>query len=39
MINMSENEKRKEIERLMKEQEELYKRLEDIKRKLRKLVS
>jgi chaperonin cofactor prefoldin len=39
MINMSEEEKRKEIDRLMKQQEELYKKLEYIKRKLRKLVS
>lgn len=35
---MSEDEKRKEIERLMKLQEDLYKKLEEIKRRLRILV-
>lgn len=35
---MSEDEKRKEIEKLMKLQEELYEKLEKIKRRLRMLV-
>lgn len=35
---MSESEKREAIDRLMKEQEELYRKLEIIKKKLRLLV-
>jgi hypothetical protein len=38
MANTSEDEKRKEIDRLIKEQEKLYKKLEYIKRELRELV-
>ena len=38
MMNMSDDEKRAEIERLMKEQEKLYQRLEYIKKMLRLLV-